>query len=181
MLQEAGLGELLRPTVPPPSTKPVRFWKKIPLAVYAVLGASALLITLLEGYPWLTIQETGALNPTDPYSEMFTIRNSGYWPLINLNADCAYSFNISFAKVSDAHAMQQGFFADVLIHDKPVTIPCFENLQIKNLLISSGATLTIRIGYGFYPVSNAHFRTSQVFRFESALGENGAHHWKYLP
>lgn len=80
-LQEVGLGWLLKTTPQPP---PKSFWKKIPATVYAAVGGLALLITLLGGYPWLSIEETGFLDPDNPYSQTFVVSDGGYIRIIDL-------------------------------------------------------------------------------------------------
>jgi hypothetical protein len=89
MLQEAGLSLPRVPPSKPPTKEPSPFfWKKIPAWVYLCIGALSIVITLLEGYPWLSIEEGGFLEPSNPYSKMFKATNSGYLPVTHLTAQC---------------------------------------------------------------------------------------------
>jgi hypothetical protein len=75
------------PAIAPPKASLLRrilSWKWAwALAVFA-----ATVVSLLEGYPWLSIQEGPLLDPSNPYSEMFSVSNGGYVPITDLDASC---------------------------------------------------------------------------------------------
>jgi hypothetical protein len=184
MLQEAGLGAKLKPTAPIPTQKPSHFWKKIPPAAYAVLGASALLITLLEGYPWLSVEEGSLLDPTNPFSELFSVSNGGYIPLAHLDATCAFNFDTVKPHTTVIFDTGAGFlypdFADYLSHGGRVTLPCFHTFDVKGRGVASGARLDVTISYAFYGANLTFLRRSQNFHFKSIVGTDNAQHWEFL-
>src|SRR5664279_5448986 len=111
-------GHTVKPRRPP-------FWKRIPKPIYAVLGIAALAVTLLEGYPWLSIQEGSLTDPGNPFSEMFKVVNGGYVPVTNLDAVCLLGGEQpGRVYISPgAYKIIQTGFANYLEHDKAATIP----------------------------------------------------------
>src|ERR1700676_2067085 len=92
LLQEQGLSMPRKSPAPKSKAVSISFWKKIPHWIYYAVVFLTLVITSLEGYPWLSIQRSGMLYANNPYSEMFEISNSGYIPLTHLTAVCIPRF-----------------------------------------------------------------------------------------
>src|ERR1700730_9517027 len=89
ILQEQGLSVPQPAPVTPRTPEPsIPFWKRIPGWLYGAVVALSVLITTLEGYPWLSVQEGPLLDPQNPYSELFSVSNGGYAPVSNLGAYC---------------------------------------------------------------------------------------------
>lgn len=152
-------------------------WKKIPKAIWWLVGAVALFVTLVEAYPWLSIQEGVTLNPSNPYSELLEVSNQGYVPLSDLSATCRVGFHLGRISVSNAR-LHFPKFARYLGHGGSVTVPCFSTLNIPTT--SEGATLDLRISYGFYPLPASLFHRQQAFHFKSVMGKGGTEHWIQL-
>lgn len=55
----------------------VPYWKRGHKHLYSIIVFATLAITLLEGYPWLSIQTDAILDPSNAYSQMFSIANEG--------------------------------------------------------------------------------------------------------
>jgi len=148
-----------------------------------VLGVAALAVTLLEGYPWLSIQEGALINPGDPFTEMFKVTNSGYIPATNLDAVCFFGGGEQPGRIHmgpRAVKILRPGFADYLAHDKTATIPCFGALVIDDANISGGATMEITISYAFWRLNWNPLRRSQTFRFTSVRGTDGSQHWQFI-
>jgi hypothetical protein len=182
LLREQGL------SVPQPSpakaqTKlTIPFWKRIPKWFYATLSVLAIAITVLQAYPWLSIQRSGVfLNPKNPYSEMFDVKNGGYIPVTDLTADCMMDFTDMYGNGMHGSPMSGPVFADYLGDDGQVTIPCFRMLTIDALEPSSTAALSVRINYAMYHLNIPVLRRHQDFRFRSVAGKDGSQHWEFLP
>src|ERR1039457_2409174 len=70
----------------------LRAWANPPRWAWVVLVFLATVITLLEGYPWLSVEEGPLLDPNNAYSELFLLKNDGYIPITDLRVICAPSF-----------------------------------------------------------------------------------------
>jgi hypothetical protein len=154
--------------------------KKIPLWAWAsVLGLTAT-ITLLEGYPWLSVHENEFLDPSNAFSEMWLLQNDGYVRVTNLDAYCipdAWAANQKADQVQGLTGVGFPFakFADFLDHSGTVTIPCFHVIDLGGLYTVSGSRLTIEIDYSFLYIP--FVRRFQRFNFESIVGPDGVQHW----
>ena len=165
------------PIEPPPTKSLLRRvfqWK------YAVLIFLATIITLLEGYPWLSVERGEVLDPRNPYSEMFDARNGGYVPITNLDALCSMKFTDSRGNEFDSLNTTYPTFASYLGHDGRITIPCFRSLATEGVQIMNGAELTVTIYYAMYHFNLSFLRKSQKFRFKAIVGKDGSHHWQFL-
>ena len=179
MLQEAGQSpQPPAPSRPPPQLPKARLLKKIPIWIYGLIGVCALGITLLEGYPWLSIEEGELLDPANPMSEMFKVRNGGYLPVTNLDAICTTDFSLS-GTVVNGNVTHIPSFADYLGHDGRITIPCFRAVSIRNLKFTSPITMQVEIVYNFYPTTYSRLRRSQKFSFLSVSDQTGGQHWQF--
>jgi hypothetical protein len=159
-----------------PSNLP--FWKRIPGWIYGAILISSVLITLLEGYPWLSIQEGSLLDPQNPYSELFSIANGGYAPVSDLSADCIIDLKAGNIVIGNSGA-RFDHFAHYLVHGGNTTIPCFRTIVIDGRPLSS-ADLTIRITYSFYPLTYRLLRRQQTFKFRAVKASDGSLRWTFL-
>jgi hypothetical protein len=178
LLQEGGLGLLLKPTLPPPVPKTIPFWKKIPTSVYSALAVLALLIALSQGYPWLSVEESGLLDPSDPYSQMFKLSNGGYVPVTDVIAWCSADTVVNGNVFKDDRIGQP--LAGYLGHDGSVTLPCFEIFQMKRAVVPSGSMLKISLTYAFFHLNWKPLRRSQEFNFRSIVGRDNSQHWIFV-
>src|ERR1700683_16890 len=94
-LQEAGLGSLLVLPSPIPAPKTPPFWKRVLAVGSAFLGVAGALITIAGSYPWLSVDRGDLIDPTNPFSELFEVRNDGYIPVTHLDALCVANFSSS--------------------------------------------------------------------------------------
>src|SRR5579863_3377175 len=103
--------------------------RRVPRWVWGLIGLAALVITLLQGMPWLSVEENASLDPSNPYSALFYVVNDGYVPVSNLDANCAISYTAKSG--GGLHSVVLAFdrFADYLSHSAKVTIPCFHSLK----------------------------------------------------
>jgi hypothetical protein len=166
----------------------VAFWKLIPRSIYlglSGLGSLAVLVTLLQAYPWLSIEDGQRLDSRNELSQMFMVVNDGYMPLTKLDAICDPHFKATSSvggsiSISDSPAIFKGF-AENLGHDGHVTIPCFRIFQMgSNYQMSEGTTLNVAITYAFWGLNYPYLRRSQVFQFRSVRGRDGTSQWQYL-
>lgn len=175
---------------PPSATTPkIPFWQRSHALLWTILGGLAILGTLLEVYPWLSIQDTGMLNPSNPYSELFLVVNEGYVPVTNLNAECNISFQSSTGAVFRNNTVIFRNFADYLAHEGRVTAPCFGSVEeIHSHILPSvrigdalpGSRLTIKITYAFSYLNIGVLRRSQRFRFQSIASKDNSQRWEFI-
>jgi hypothetical protein len=160
-------------------------WRLIPGWVKTVIIGATLIITLLEGYPWLSTQENGLLDPNNALTEMWLVQNDGYIPVTNLGAICApaAAFSRPGADVEETGIRGIGFkfdnFADYLGHAGTVTLPCFHAVGVQNLRSMTGSELEVEVTYAFYGLDFPILRRSQEFRFECVVGSDYVQHWIY--
>jgi hypothetical protein len=177
LIQQLGLSMPPKTPAAPKKSVSSPFWKRIPAWVYATAALFSIVITLAEGYPWLSIQRGGMLDSRNPFSEMFEISNGGYVPLTNLNAYCVPNFVAPHIHMENNTAEIDNF-ATYLAHNRTVTLPCFQLIRVTQ--VPSGARLDIAISYAFYHLNLRWLRRSQVFHFQSIRGEDGSQHWQFL-
>lgn len=182
-LQEAGLGHLLEtpsqrsPTINASQTSPP-FWKRIPAWIYALLGGLAIVVTLLEGYPWLSVEEGPILEPHNPLSEMFQVVNGGYVTVTDLDAHCIVTMESTHHVSFNDSGFNFPGFANYLAHDGRTTIPCFRS--IRGLEFLDGSKLDIVITYAMFHANIKFLRKSQTFHFKSVADRQGLLHWQFL-
>ena len=167
------------PAPPSPSrSQQIHWWRRILHWKWAVLVFVATVVTLAEGYPWLSIEEGWMLDPHNPLSEMFRVVNGGYLPVTNLDAICETTFtNANHISFYD-NRFRFDNFADYLAHDGSATIPCFRGINSRPM--ETGTTLDITINYSLYHINFSLLRRSQKFRFRSVTDKAGSHHWIFL-
>jgi hypothetical protein len=157
-------------------------WTKIPTWVKAVVIPATLLITLFQAYPWLSIQKDVVLDPKNPYSQMFLLRNTGYIPITSLDANCIMAFTDNHGNTWDRVSVPSPRFAGYLAHDWQTTVPCFNAIDVRHnaIEISAGAFLNVHISYAFFYVNISPLRRSQEFHFKSVIAKDGTQHWTFL-
>ena len=186
MLQEAGLTLPQPPPAKPPQQRFANIWvvlKKIPRWSYFFAGILAVLVGIVQGYPWLSIEEGYLLDPSNPYSELFVVKNTGYIPVTHLDALCNLNFTTNAG--GEMRMAKPGFgfmfpdFADSLGHEDKRTPPCFRVVGTSEG-VKEGATLVITITYSLWKFNARVFRRSQTFRFRSVSATDGSQHWEFL-
>jgi hypothetical protein len=158
---------------------------KIAEWLFGILAAFASLIALAEVYPWVSIQGDTILDPTNPYSQMFSISNEGYIPLTDIIAQCKPDFSTT-TRLRIRHSnIASSYLADYLRHGGRVTLPCF---RIPAMLggagfgdISGESRMNIDISYDLYYVSAKFLRRHQTFNFKSVIAKDKTQHWEFLP
>ncbi|MBS1801883.1 MAG: hypothetical protein JST28_00875 [Acidobacteria bacterium] len=91
----------------------------------------ATVITMLEGYPWITLQKDDSLVPTNPYKFLFYITNEGYFPATNVDVSCSSSFRASNGNVFRDNIGQDSI-AGPIWHSQKRFLRCTQVLQIGN-------------------------------------------------
>ena len=164
-----------------PTLPHVTILKRVGKWFVGVIAFLATLAGLLTLYPWLSIQEESRLDPANPYSQMFTLTNTGYIPIVWLDAICTLTYKSSIGDTKSNQAIFNPFVL-YLGHAKAVTVPCFNSVGIRNIRIEAGATLDVTIVYSFFPLGNYHhnFRRRQDFHFRSVNDTSGQAHWQFL-
>ena len=129
--------------------KPQRssLWKRIPKPIYAVLGATALAVTLLEGYPWLSIQEGALTDRGNPFSEMFKVVNGGYIPVTDLDTSCLLGAEQPgrIHMPSGSASINVTDFAHYLAHDQSATLPCFRPSLLAMRILAKARPLKSKL------------------------------------
>ncbi len=192
-LQEAGRGHLLRPQsdkpapiAAPPSELLLRFssffqfWRKVRWWAWLGVIVLATAITLLEGYPWLSVSEGAALSTQNPFSTLFYVTNDGYLPVDNLNANCSASFDDGHGNHFNSIGSGYPQFAHRLNHSGRATIPCFRMIELKNIGPLTHVSLSVTITYSAWPFSCHACRRHQVFLFSGVTADNGQTMWTFV-
>lgn len=154
-------------------------WIRIPVWVKAIVIPATLLITLLEGWPWLTVEKDVFLDPYNPYSELFVVVNTGYVPATHLTAECIVNFDMPNGGYIHNARSFSGEFASYLEHENRATLPCFRTIGGR-ISMNPGATLGISVTYAFPYLNVPLLRRSQTFKFSTVASPNGAVQWQYL-
>jgi hypothetical protein len=181
MLQEAGLYSPPAPPSQPPSPDSILFWKKIPGWVYLCVVALSVVITLVSGYPLFSCNGGERLDPSDPYSEMFTLTNEGYVPVTDPQVDCLYMMKI--VKFGQSTIISIPFRIQLestgsIGHGGKITAPCFA--KVNGLDPVPGSKLDVTVSYAFWHLNLHWLRRSQTFHFLSVGGSNNSLHWQFL-
>src|SRR5690348_13377828 len=116
------------PPVPPPPPKK-SFWRLVPRWIWIWIVAFSVLITLAEAFPWLSVQNGRILDPRNPYSELFTLKNEGYVPVTDLTAICMMSFTDTHENGFSDTKVTYPNFAKYMPHAASATIPCFRSVR----------------------------------------------------
>lgn len=165
------------------SSKPL--WRRIPSSLWAVIVVATLVITLLEGVPWLSVEENELLDQNNPYSALFFVENDGYAPISDLDAICEANLTTEAPQFITNNVFQFDHFADYIAHSGRATIPCFHAIgRTGRVFIGTNSRvmrgdLKITISYSFYPVSWHRLRRHQSFRFKAVADKNGSLHWTF--
>jgi hypothetical protein len=186
--------------MPPPlsmrqETKHDSVLKRLPRWVYYLVVLGTLIVTLLQGYPWLHLQKDDSLNSQNPYKTMFVVVNDGYTPVTNVAISCTPTFT------TQEHISVNGFkttlnnFSSILWHGQPLTLPCIDAVAfaedsnhsgLGDIAISSDnpiltADMTIDVKYAFVYLNLKPLRRSQSFHLRAVRGADNSFHWAYLP
>lgn len=152
------------------------------MRIYGLVGIFALTITLLEGYPWLSMQRDDLLNADNPYSTLFSITNEGYFPVVDLDAVCVPDFRGQKVIVSGNNISFRGF-AKYLAHSQRASVPCFKAIGgtgLPSLLKNSDQIkLNILIEYSLFGLSVPFLRRSKEFQFSAIKSDDGSLHWTF--
>ena|SRR6266478_4220339 len=140
---------------------------------------ATLLITLLEGWPWLAVEKDVFLDPYSPYSQLFVVVNTGYSPVTHLAATCRADFDWPLGGYMHNASAYMGEFADYLEHEGRVTIPCFRFI-VGRFNVKPGAKLSIEVTYAFPYANIPMLRRSQTFKFSAIVSPSGTVQWQYL-
>ncbi len=190
MRKKLGLDALPKPPAKPLASKSkLSILKKIPRWVYVFVGVFGLLITLLEAYPWLSVQIDDSLDLHDPSKTLFSVINEGYIPIANVSATCVIGYKASTphmdADVRD-NLLDIPVFASWLNHAGRATIPCMEYYDralytptIEPFTFQGGATLKLIVNYHFFHLDFDIFARHQTFKFQTVLGPDKSSHWEY--
>jgi hypothetical protein len=198
LLQEQGLSVPLKVPVidappaalpPPPPKHPSRWnripWGKVPGWCWTLIVIFSVLITVLEAYPWLSIQRDDSLDPSNPYATTFIVTNDGYLPITDLDVICdpevVYNQRgMGYFSVSE-NDMHFPPFSSYLAHSEKTTLPCFDVLNMDTGMASGirKANLTVTVTYAFIHPNIKPLRRSQRFSFHGVKGKDGSWHWIY--
>jgi hypothetical protein len=181
LLRKAGPSIAQPQCSPAPEQQPhTPWWKKIHGSIYTSMVFLAIVITLAEGYPWLSIAEGERLNLSDPFSELFTATNEGYVPIIVPEVTCVFHRNLFLfgRNVAWNLQVQPEFNSTITVvgHGEKFTVPCAW-AKLIGVDPLPGSTMDIKISYAFWPVSVRWLRRSQGFHLQT-VGEKNSQHWQ---
>jgi hypothetical protein len=156
-------------------------WKRIPGWVYGIVVVSSIIVTVLEGYPWLSIQRDDSLNSSNPYATVFLISNEGYIPITDLDAYCIPDYGGTKTFAMHDNTLRYSDFASWLGHASKVTVPCFRIFTVDSHLGNiESPKLTISITYAFLHANINSLRRQQTFQFKAVKAEDASWHWTYV-
>ncbi len=157
------------------------YLRKLPGWAWGLLGAFAVVISVLQGWPWLAIDEGSSLDGKNPYTTLFRVRNDGYLPVSDLDAVCHVTpIKDNSQNVFDLTNSQLQF-ATFLSHSQSVTLPCFNTITLQGYTrLSDAGDLVVTVKYSLYPLSFKFLRKHQDFRFRPIQSTDGHWNWLYL-
>lgn len=180
---------MLKPTAPSPVPASVPFWKKILLAGYAAIVFLGLLITLLQGYPWLQLQEgNGTINSLNPYKTLFVLLNQGYAPITDIEVQCTPQFKtadyVAFQDITVQHPVGGTYW-----HNGQATLPCVGSVNYPDephppggILLRPNSRITeasmqVKVIYSFLGLRFKRLRRSQMFKLRAIRAADGSFRW----
>jgi hypothetical protein len=161
----------------------IGFLRKIPWGVWTFIAVLALVVTLLEGYPWLSIEENANLDERNPYSTMFLIANEGYVPATDVTVDCKVSSLATDVGSTAQNLRLTARVASFMTHSQRRTLPCFQMIGLDNSVsFAEVGDLTMTVTYSLFPFSPVFsgLRRNQVFHFKSISSHDGRIHWEFV-
>lgn len=187
-LEGIGLGWLLKTTPPSLGQKTIPFWKRISTAGYAILAFLALLIALMQGYPWLSLQKDESMDPSKPYSSMFLLTNTGYISATDIDVYCDVSFLAAGnMRIEDANVVFPNA-ADELGHGGYFTLPCMDSIRTIESSIQgwrlaqrpvSEASMKIMVRYTMFHISK--FKPlHRTFHLKAIKAANNEWRWIFM-
>jgi hypothetical protein len=157
-------------------------WGKVLITVFTVsTTVISLVFIFVQAKPWLTVDEGERLDPQNQYSSLFSVRNDGYLPVTNLEANCHIQPSVnSYGNYFDITDSTQQFAAS-LSYSQRATLPCFSMVSFGGSPPLPGfGDLTITVTYSVYPFSFRWLRKSQQFHFKAIPGKDNRMHWIYV-
>lgn len=149
--------------------------RRLPAWLWFCIVLATVVVTLGEGWPWLSVSEVTNLDSHNPYSTVFQLSNAGYIPAVNLDAKCVSSFSVgtnSFDSVSGGFS----HFAKQLNHSDRADIPCFRSFVGGPF--SDVKHLDVVITYSVWPF-HSEFRISKTFRFSLLTTSANLPYWTF--
>jgi hypothetical protein len=145
-------------------------------------------ITLLEGYPWISLQKDESLNPANPYRTMFVAVNEGYVPLSSIEVSCISTFKTTTGAFD--HNVATYPIGATIWHEGRFTIPCTHVLKSTNdpdsgPWITAGvdevteADMDVAISYSILGISMKPFRRSRSFHVKAEKSADSSWHWSF--
>lgn len=181
MLAEVGL--ILPPQTPAiPSAKeklPLAFLRRVPKWIFAWVLSMATLIGFAALYPWLSIEQEYSSDPSNPFTETFSVVNHGYISAKSLYVICPRVFDIPEKHIhfEDIVEEPRKELAKSLGYEGRVSVPCtpheFFNFGRKSFAnVQFGVSVSYKLGW--LPI-----RRHQSFHFLLTADPSGQYHWLY--
>jgi hypothetical protein len=156
--------------------------RKIPIRVVVWIAGAAtlagLLIAVLQGYPWLSVEGASFGNPNDPFSELFYVKNDGYVSAVDLSADCSLTGSAQGVHF-DRGTVVTSVFARSLVHSSRAMLPCNKVVPISHLPLAQ-MDYTVTVHYSVWPLTFQFLRRHQSFHFSGVNNENGQTLWTFV-
>jgi hypothetical protein len=162
---------------------------RVPVSVWLCVVFLATVITLLEGYPWINLQNGDTLNPANPYRTMFEAVNEGYAPLTDIQLLCTIDLTTDKDQILRDNAVSH--VVGTAWHGRRFTIPCTRAVGAGNEPAISGKTaywvsgniisakMTVKFTYAVCGINIKHLRRSQSFHMVAEKSVDGSFHWSF--
>ena len=174
-LQEAGLHKLL--VSPPPPRSPISksIWKRISKTLYGFVGLVAAYIGLVAFWPWLGIEQSGSLDPHNPYQTLFFITNEGFLPITDVNVTCILT-TTSIGQHVTVNGFPMTYTNQVpwLAYKHKFSLPCWAALS--GIHTYDTAFLTVSVDY---KIVHLPVHRPQIFHVQGAKARDGTWQWLY--
>jgi hypothetical protein len=178
MLQEAGLTQPQpTPATTPAAKKQDPLWKRVPHWIYFLLGVCAIAVTLLEGFASFSFQESALLDPSNPFSQMFTTSYEGYWPITDIDISCTPQYVTEHYNLHLGNVQVYQHITSYMTHSDQLTIPCFmgdRDAKVRNDFVTR---LDVAIAFSFFPAKWRVLRKSKTFHFLCTRDKSNQPHW----
>jgi hypothetical protein len=143
--------------------------------VKAAVVTGATFLAYLTSVPHLSIQEDFPVDPSNPYSESFSIENEGFLPATDLSADCRINMSNAPNRKMNSNMVVDHVAAKVP-YKRRISLPCDRFMSYPNMILDQPGVLIINVTYF---VAGTPLTRMQSFKFETTQQADGTYRWLY--
>jgi hypothetical protein len=162
------------PSLPkPPQPQPL--WKSISKKVYAALTLLGLFVTFFVLWPWLSLDKSGSLDPSNALKTLFFATNEGFLPLTDLTVTCLVTARANSRGITINAPPVTQHPSHFLTYKKKTNLFC-ERAIFTGPVDWDSISMHISINYGvlYLPI-----HVPQTFSVEGEKSADGTWQWLF--